>query len=166
MEEKIILVDKNDKEIGICEKMKAHEEALLHRAFSIYIFNDKDELLLQQRAFSKYHSGGLWSNTCCSHPRENESLEHAIHRRLKEEMGFDCDLEEIKEFIYKVELDHDLTEYEYLHVYKGIYNKDVNINKEEVENYKWEKLEQVKKDIEKHKDNYTYWFKETINKIF
>lgn len=166
MEEKIILVDENDREIGTCEKQKTHELALLHRAFSISIFNDKDELLLQQRAFSKYHSGGLWSNTCCSHPRENETLEQAIHRRLKEEMGFDCDLIKMKEFIYKVELDHGLTEHEYLHVYKGIYNGNVEINKDEVEDYKWESLDKVKEEIKDNKDKYTYWFKETINKIF
>ena len=107
--ERVILVDENDNPLGTMEKMEAHEKGVLHRAFSVFIFNNKGEMLLQQRAFSKYHSGGLWTNTCCSHPREGEATIEAAHRRLQEEMGFDCDIEKAFDFIYKKELDQGLT---------------------------------------------------------
>src|SRR4030042_2763439 len=117
--EKIILVDENDREIGTEEKLKTHEQGKLHRAFSIFVFNSKGELLLQRRAKGKYHSGGLWTNTCCSHPREGEKLEEAVHRRLKQEMGLDCPLKEAFSFIYKVRFENGLFEHELDHVFIG-----------------------------------------------
>jgi isopentenyl-diphosphate delta-isomerase len=163
--EKVILVDKNDKEIGMGEKLKIHQEGKLHRAFSIFVFNSKGELLLQQRAKSKYHSGGLWTNTCCSHPRPGEPIEKAIHRRLKEEMGFDCDLKEIFSFTYKSKLDNDIFEHELDHVFVGKFNGKPMPNPTEVDKWKWVGLEELKKDIQKNPDNYSYWLKASIDKI-
>jgi len=157
--EKVILVDKNDNPIGLMEKMEAHEKGVLHRAFSVFIFNNNNEMLLQQRAFSKYHSGGLWTNACCSHPRESETTINAAHRRLKEEMGFDCDLEEVFDFIYKKKLDKGLTEHELDHVFIGKYEGDIKINPEEVNSYKYININALKKDIIDNPNNYTEWFK-------
>ena len=159
MEEQVILVDRNDKQIGLMPKMEAHEKALLHRAFSVFVFNDKNELLLQQRAKEKYHSPELWTNTCCSHQRDGENNIEAGKRRLKEEMGFDCELEEVFSFIYKAPFDNGLTEHELDHVMIGYYSKDPEINPEEVAGYNWMKLEDVKIDMEKHPEKYTEWFK-------
>lgn len=158
-EEQVILVDRNNNKIGLMPKMEAHEKALLHRAFSVFVFNDENELLLQQRAREKYHSPELWTNTCCSHQRDGESNIEAGKRRLKEEMGFDCELEEIFSFIYKAPFDNGLTEHELDHVMVGRYNLDPEINHEEVEHFRWMKLEDVKKDIEDHPERYTEWFK-------
>ncbi len=157
--EYVILVDKRDREKGIEEKIEAHKKCMLHRAFSILIFNSKCEILLQKRAKSKYHCGGLWTNACCSHPMPGENIENAAHRRLKEEMGFDCDLEEIGSFIYKVKFENGLSEYEYDHVLLGFYDGKVKINKEEAEDYKWVSLENLEKDIKKNPELYTPWFK-------
>jgi isopentenyl-diphosphate delta-isomerase len=165
MSDMVILVDENDKEIGTEEKMKAHEEGVLHRAFSVFVFNSKGGMLLQQRARSKYHSGGLWTNTCCSHPRPGETVEHAAHRRLKEEMGFDCNLKEIAHFIYKAQLDHDLTEHEFDHVFVGRYDEDVNSNQDEVEDVSWVRPDDLKKDIDIHPERYTEWFKIAFKKF-
>ncbi|RUA12024.1 MAG: isopentenyl-diphosphate delta-isomerase [Flavobacteriia bacterium] len=140
-------------------KMEAHEKALLHRAFSVFVFNEQEELLLQQRAKEKYHSPELWTNTCCSHQRAGESNTEAGKRRLKEEMGFDCELEEVFSFIYKAPFDNGLTEHELDHVMIGYYNENPEINPEEVSNFKWMKLEEVKTDMEKHPEKYTEWFK-------
>jgi isopentenyl-diphosphate delta-isomerase len=159
MEDLVVLVDENDNQIGTEEKMKAHQNGNLHRAFSIFIFNDKEELLLQQRALSKYHSPGLWTNTCCSHPRPTEQTLDAAHRRLKEEMGFDCDLEEIFSFKYKTVFDNGLTEHEYDHVFIGKYNNDPKINSLEVNAYKWVNLSWLEKDIKNHSEIYTSWLK-------
>jgi len=164
-EEKVILVNENDKEIGAEEKIKAHHEGKLHRAFSIFVFNSKGRLLLQRRAKSKYHSGGLWTNTCCSHPRPGESLERAIHRRLKEEMGFDCELKEIFSFTYKAKLDNNLFENEYDHVFMGKFDGNPTPNTEEVDEWKWVNLKELKKDIQKNPDNYSYWLRASIDKI-
>jgi len=161
----ILLVDENDKEVGIGEKIKTHQEGKLHRAFSIFVFNSKGQLLLQRRAKSKYHSGGLWTNTCCSHPRSGEDIEKAVHRRLKEEMGFDCELKEIFSFIYKVKFNNDLFEHEYDHVFIGKFNGEPIPNPEEVDEWKWVDMEELKKDIEKNPDSYTYWLKESIDKV-
>lgn len=159
MVENIIVVDKFDKEIGSIEKMEAHHKGILHRAFSILVFNKKNELLLQKRDKDKYHSPGLWTNTCCSHPRFGESLEQAVNRRLKEEMGFTCELKEVFSFIYKAELENKLTENEFDHVFMGIYDGEVEINKDEVEDYKWISIEEAKVDMENNPEQYTYWFK-------
>jgi len=164
-EEKVILVDKNDEEIGAEEKIKAHHEGKLHRAFSIFVFNSKGQLLLQRRAKMKYHSGSLWTNTCCSHPRLGEPLEQATHRRLKEEMGFDCELKEIFSFTYKAKLDNNLFENEYDHVFIGKFDGEPIPNTEEVDEWKWVNLKELKKDIQKNPDNYSYWLRASIDKI-
>ena len=159
MVEKVILVDESDKELGLMEKMEAHEKGLLHRAFSVFILDDNGDLLLQQRAKSKYHSGGLWTNTCCSHPRAGEETIAAAHRRLMEEMGFDCEIEEMFHFIYKAELDQGLTEHELDHLFIGYSNEDPIINPEEVESWKRMPIENVEADIKNNPDQYTEWFK-------
>lgn len=159
VEEKVILVDQNDQPIGLMNKLEAHEKALLHRAFSVFILNDKNELMLQQRAHHKYHSPLLWTNTCCSHQRENESNIQAGTRRLREEMGFETNLTEMFHFIYKAPFDNGLTEHELDHVMIGNYNGEPNINSEEVESWKWMKIEDVKLDMIEHPDVYTVWFK-------
>ncbi len=165
MNEMVILVDKNDKEIGTEEKIKTHKEGKLHRAFSIFIFNSKGEMLLQKRAKSKYHSGGLWSNACCSHPRPGENLEQATHRRLKEEMGLDCDLQKAFHFVYKTNLDNNLTEYEFDHVFIGEYDGEVKINQNEAEDFKWVSIDALKEDVEKTPENYTVWFKTALSEV-
>jgi isopentenyl-diphosphate Delta-isomerase len=165
-EEQVILVNENDEKIGLMPKMEAHEKALLHRAFSVFIFNDKNELMLQQRAAGKYHSPLLWTNSCCSHQRDGESNIEAGKRRLQEEMGFVCELEEKTSFIYKAPFDNGLTEHELDHIMVGYYNENPTINKEEVENFKWMTLEAVKKDIEIHPELYTAWFKIIFEKFY
>lgn len=157
--EYVILVDKDDNPVGIEEKMKAHEKALLHRAFSVFIYNEEKEILLHRRALSKYHSGGLWTNACCSHPKDGESIVEAGHRRLMEEMGFDTELEEIFTFVYRAELDHNLTEYEYDHVFLGKYQGDIDFNLEEVMEYKWINYRDLALDIKEKPHLYTEWFK-------
>ena len=158
-EEQVILVNKNDEQIGLMPKMEAHQKALLHRAFSVFIFNDKKELLLQQRASHKYHSPNLWTNTCCSHQRDGESNVTAGKRRLFEEMGFKCDIKEVFHFIYKAPFDNGLTEHELDHVMVGYYNNKPNINKDEVEDYCWMTIDNIKKDIQVKPEKYTAWFK-------
>ena len=157
--EKVILVDENDNQVGVMPKLEAHQKGLLHRAFSVFIFNSKYELLLQKRASSKYHSGGLWTNTCCSHPREGEEILDAAKRRLIEEMGIDTSLRKVHDFIYKAELDNDLTEHEFDHVLYGIYNEDPIINKDEADDFKWIDMDSLNEDIKTNGNNYTIWFK-------
>jgi isopentenyl-diphosphate delta-isomerase len=157
--EYVILVNENDQEIGKMEKQEAHEKGLLHRAFSVFIFNDQKELLLQQRALTKYHSAGLWTNTCCSHPRVNETIVEAAHRRLQEEMGFDCFLDVKTSFIYKADFDNGLTEHEFDHVLVGNFNGEVIINSAEVASYKWVELDWLKQDMVNNPNTYTAWFK-------
>ena len=159
MEEKVILVDEQDNQLGLMPKMEAHEKAVLHRAFSVFIFNENRELMLQQRAAHKYHSPLLWTNTCCSHQRDGESNIEAGKRRLDEEMGFSADLKEVFSFVYKAPFDNGLTEYELDHVMVGDYNGEPKINPEEVESYKWMTMDAVKNDIETNPDDYTAWFK-------
>jgi len=161
----ILTVDENDNVIGKEEKIKIHREGKLHRAFSIFVFNSKGELLLQRRAGSKYHSGGLWTNTCCSHQRAEETLEKAIHRRLKEEMGFDCELKEAFTFTYRVKFDNGLFENEYDHVFFGKFDGKPEPNPKEVDEWKWVSLEELRKDIQKNPDDYTYWLKVSIDKV-
>jgi len=166
MEEYVVLVDDNDNKIGLMPKLMAHEKALLHRAFSVFIFNDKNELMLQRRALSKYHSPGLWTNTCCSHQRDHESNIEAGKRRLKEEMGFVTDLKEVTSFIYKAPFDNGLTEHEYDHVMVGKYNDMPTINPDEVDSWKWMDLEEVKVDINLNPSEYTEWFKIIFDKFY
>lgn len=162
----VILVDEQDNDIGVMEKIKAHQEGLLHRAFSVFIFNHKDELLLQQRSLSKYHSAGLWTNTCCSHPRPNETIKDAANRRLYEEMGMSCDLKIKTNFIYKTSFENGLIEHEFDYVFIGSTNQNPHINKEEVENYKWMSIADIKKDIISNPNQYTSWFKIALEKVF
>ena len=164
-EEFVILVDENDNEIGSMEKIEAHEKAVLHRAFSIFVFNDAGQMMLQQRALSKYHSPGLWTNTCCSHPRPGETLLEATQRRIIEEMGFSCEMEEVLSFIYKAPFDHGLTEHELDHVFIGRYNDDPEINPDEVEAWKWVEVSDLLADIDKNPDNYTVWFKIALKEM-
>jgi isopentenyl-diphosphate delta-isomerase len=164
-QEMVILVDEQDNEIGLMEKQEAHEKALLHRAFSILIFNEKGETLLQQRALTKYHSAGLWTNACCSHPRAGESTVQAAHRRLIEELGFDCQLELKHSFIYKAPFDNGLTEHEFDHVFFGEYNEVINFNQEEVAAVKWVTVPSLLADINNNPENYTVWFKMIVEKI-
>ena len=165
-EELVILVDEQDNQIGLMPKMEAHEKAVLHRAFSVFIFNDKNELMLQQRALHKYHSPGLWTNTCCSHQREGETNLVAGARRLQEEMGFVVPLKETTSFIYKAPFDNGLTEHELDHILLGTYNDEPIINEDEVASWKWMPLEHVKEDIQVHPEMYTEWFKIIFEKFY
>ncbi|UAB80161.1 isopentenyl-diphosphate Delta-isomerase [Marixanthomonas sp. SCSIO 43207] len=165
-EEKVVLVNEKDEKIGLMPKMEAHEKALLHRAFSVFVFNDKNELMLQQRALHKYHTPGLWTNTCCSHQRDGESNIDAGKRRLQEEMGFTTDLKETISFIYKAPFDNGLTEHEFDHILVGKYNEEPNINPDEVAAWKWMTLEDVKKDIKNNPAIYTEWFKIIFDKFY
>lgn len=160
----IILVNKKDNEVGFGEKINIHKKGLLHRAFSIFVFNSKKELLLQQRALNKYHSGGLWTNTCCSHPKPGEEVLDAAHRRLQEEMGFDCKLEEKFSFVYRTKF-LDLSEYEYDHVIFGIYDSNPTVNCKEVASFKWMDIEDIKNDLKKNAQKYSYWFKIAFPKL-
>nr|WP_314751148.1 isopentenyl-diphosphate Delta-isomerase [uncultured Capnocytophaga sp.] len=166
MEEKVILVNEKDEPIGLMGKMEAHEKGLLHRAFSVFIFNSKQEVLLQQRAACKYHSPNLWTNTCCSHPREGESNLQAGERRLQEEMGMRVSLKEVFSFIYKAPFDNGLTEHEYDHVLVGYSDLQPRINPEEVASWKWLSLEAIKEDILQAPEQYTAWFKIIFEKFY
>ncbi len=159
IEEQVILVNKDDEQLGTMPKLEAHKKGVLHRAFSVFITNDKGELLLQQRAASKYHSPLLWANTCCSHQREGESNITAGKRRLQEEMGFITELKDVFSFIYRAPFDNGLTEHELDHVLVGTYNENPIINPVEVESFKWMTLEAVKVDMVVHPEIYTEWFK-------
>ncbi len=163
--EKVILVDKNNKKIGVEEKIKAHKEGKLHRAFSIFIFNSKGELLIQQRAKTKYHSKGLWSNTTCSHPKPNETYHQAVHRRLKEEMGFDCKLQKLFCFRYNLGLKKGLIENEYNCVFIGKFDREPKPNPKEVMNYKWISIKELKRDTIKNPNKYAAWFKILFKKL-
>ena len=163
MEDQVILVNQKDQIIGVGEKIKVHKEALLHRAFSIFILNSKGELLLQRRALNKYHSPGLWSNTCCGHPRPAEQVKDAAHRRLQAEMGFDCLLEERGSFIYWAELDNGFIEHEYDHLLRGRFDRDPTPNVHEAIDWKWISLEVLARDLEDNPTNYTFWLKLIVN---
>jgi len=165
--EQIILVDENDNEIGFEEKIKAHEDGgKLHRAFSIFIFNSKGEMLIQQRASTKWDFADFWTNTCCSHPRKGEKLEDAIHRRLKEEFGFDTELKEVFSFVYKgSDGVTGLTEYEFDHVFIGTFNGEPKPDPEEIGDYKWITMEELKKDVKNHPEKYTPWFKIVLERF-
>lgn len=165
-EELVILVDRNDNQIGLMPKMEAHEKGLLHRAFSVFVFNTENELLLQQRALDKYHSPGLWTNTCCSHQREGENNIAAGKRRLQEEMGFQTDLKEVTSFIYKAPFDNGLTEHEFDHILIGNYNDSPTPNPDEVADWKWVPLDDVALDIKQHPEKYTAWFQIIFDKFY
>jgi isopentenyl-diphosphate Delta-isomerase len=164
--EQVILVDESDRAIGVVEKMLAHREGSLHRAFSIFVTNSYGELLIQKRAQTKYHSGGLWTNTCCSHPRPGEETLTAAHRRLQEEMGFVCELSEIFNFVYHAKLDHDLFEHEFDHVFIGRFDGEPVLNPLEAEDWQWISIEDLQKDIQSHPDLYTFWLKVCFDKFF
>jgi isopentenyl-diphosphate Delta-isomerase len=166
VEEQVILVDTNDNPIGTMNKMEAHEKAVLHRAFSVFILNDKNEVMLQQRAAHKYHSPLLWTNTCCSHQRVGETNIEAGKRRLFEEMGFTADLKELFHFIYKAPFDNGLTEHELDHVMIGYSNENPLINKEEVESWKWMSIEAIKEDMTANPNDYTVWFKIIFDEFY
>jgi len=165
-EEQVILVNQYDEKIGLMPKMQAHQEALLHRAFSVFILNDKNEIMLQQRASNKYHSPLLWTNTCCSHQRDGESNIQAGKRRLHEEMGFSVDLKELFSFIYKAPFDNGLTEHELDHVMVGYFNNEPIINTDEVESWKWMGIEAIKNNIDHQPEIYTEWFKIIFDKFY
>ena len=166
MAEFVILVNERDEQIGLMEKMEAHEKAVLHRAFSVFVFNEKNELLLQQRAAHKYHSPLLWANTCCSHQRDGESNIEAGKRRLYEEMGLVCEIKEVTSFIYKAPFDNGLTEHELDHIMVGNYNADPAVNSDEVAAFRWMNLTDVKKDIAENPGEYTAWFKIIFEKYY
>ena len=162
--EKIVLVNKKNRTIGAEEKMKAHLSGKLHRAFSVLLFNKEGEILIQRRAKSKYHSPGLWTNTCCSHPRPREEVKLAAQRRLKEEMGVNCKLKEAFSFIYKAKVG-DLVEHEFDHVFLGKFDRNPKPDKKEVADWRWVKLRDLEADIKKNPKKYTPWFKIIIRKI-
>jgi isopentenyl-diphosphate delta-isomerase len=164
-EERVILVDEKDREIGTKEKLATHRDGDLHRAFSILVFDDHGQLLLQRRAASKYHSALLWSNTCCGHPRPGESLEHAAHRRLVEEMGFDCDLSVEASFIYRAELENGLIENELDHVLVGRFIGIPDPCPQEVEAWRWTKLADLSDDMRQRPKLYTAWFGSTLQEL-
>ena len=163
--EKLILVDEHDVPVGTMEKMEAHQKAVLHRAFSVFIFNSKGEMLLQQRALNKYHSGGLWTNACCSHPYEGQETLAAAEKRLQEEMGFSTSLTKAFDFVYKAPFDNGLTEYEFDHVYIGTYESEIVPDTSEVADYCYMSMEEIKNSILSHPQKYTEWFKIAFPKM-
>ena len=154
----VILVDDNDNKIGIYDKIKAHEKNLMHRAFSIFIFNQEGEMLIQQRAEGKYHGGGKWSNACCGHPVKEDLNSEAV-KRLNEEMGFECELKEMFTFVYNARLENGLYENEYDHVLLGFYSNEVKPNREEVRDYRWINVDELDEEIKMYPDRFTYWFR-------
>ncbi|KXK46602.1 MAG: isopentenyl-diphosphate Delta-isomerase [Bacteroidetes bacterium] len=163
MVEYVTLVNQNDEVIGEMEKMQAHELGLLHRAFSVFVFNSKNELLLQKRSSVKYHSSGLWTNTCCGHPRPDEEVKAAAKRRLKEEMGIFCELNFKQTFLYKAKFGNGLTEHEVDHIFIAVYDGNVTPDPAEAEAYKWQPISQIKSEIKTNPEGFTFWFKEIIN---
>ena len=165
MKESVMIVNTNGQAIGTMDKMAAHCSGTLHRAFSVFIFNSKGQLLLQQRAFDKYHSGALWTNTCCSHPRLGEFTLDAAHRRLKEEMGMDCDLIELFQFSYRHEFENGLIENEYDHVFMGI-SDDVPLpNPAEVASFRYMDTDLLLFELFEQPDQYTAWFKICLEQL-
>ena len=165
MKDYVILVDDNDQEVGVLPKMDAHIYGHLHRAFSVFIFNSKGELLLQQRAFAKYHSGGLWTNTCCSHPQPGELTLDGAKRRLNEEMGVICSIEEIFEFKYNIKFSNGLIEHEYDHVFFGSSDNIPICNTEEVASWKYIAVNDLMTDVNDFPQHYTEWFKMSIKRV-
>lgn len=155
----VVIIDEKDQQTGTAEKLETHQRGLLHRAFSVFVFNDDHELLLQQRASNKYHSGGLWTNSCCSHPAPGELTEDAAHRRLMEEMGFDCELRYLQPFRYQANVGNNLIENELDHLYEGHYNGPINPNPDEVKTYQFLSLTEIISWIEREPGAFTEWFK-------
>ncbi|MBO9563235.1 MAG: isopentenyl-diphosphate Delta-isomerase [Niastella sp.] len=155
----VILVNEQDEAVGVMEKIEAHRKAVLHRAFSVFIFNSKGEMLLQQRAFSKYHSGGLWTNACCGHPAPGELTGNAAARRLHEEMGFTTELHELFDFTYRHAFDNGLTEYELDHVFAGTWDAQMHPNPEEVHDHCFMSLDEIRQSMSEHPQQYTVWFR-------
>ena len=166
MEQTLILVDEQNNITGYGEKLQVHREGHLHRAFSIFVVNAAGQLMLQRRAFNKYHSGGLWANTCCSHPLKGEDQEKTVHLRLLEEMGFDCELKPLFEFIYRADFDNGLTEYELDQVYIGQHEKALSPNPLEVCEWTWMDIEALKADLENDPEKYVYWLKAAFNEFY
>jgi isopentenyl-diphosphate delta-isomerase len=164
IEDLVILVNEQDVEIGVMPKLEAHQKALLHRAFSVLIFNSNDEMLIHQRAMGKYHSEGLWTNACCSHPKPGETIIEAAHRRLEEEMGFDCEVEPKFHFIYQTSLENNLFEHEFDHVLTGVYDGEFIPNPEEVMDYRWVSIADLKEEIKTKPETFTFWFKMILDK--
>lgn len=158
-EQMLVLVNEQDEPVGLMEKMAVHRKALLHRAFSVFLFNSAGQMLLQRRALEKYHSGGLWTNTCCSHPYPDESPVQAATRRMKEELGFETVVEPAFHFIYKAALDNELTEHEFDHVMVGTYDGQVFPNKEEVVDYRYMSMADLRDSLDDEPQQYTAWFK-------
>jgi isopentenyl-diphosphate delta-isomerase len=158
-EKEVVLVNEQDESLGTMEKMEAHRKGLLHRAFSVFIFNSKGEMLLQQRAQNKYHSGGLWTNACCSHPAPGEPVAEAAVRRLQEEMGFSVPLEKIFAFTYRSEMENGLTEHEFDHVFTGIYEGAVHPDKDEVKDYCYKSMDAIREGLQTHPHHFTAWFR-------
>jgi|ERR1041384_1817785 isopentenyl-diphosphate Delta-isomerase len=163
--ERVVLVNEQDDVIGTEDKTKAHIRGVLHRAFSVFVLNTTGQLLLQQRAITKYHSRGLWSNTCCGHPRPGETIEGASRRRLREEMGFDSDLNELFHFVYRTELEDGLIEHEYDHVLLGSFEGTPKPNPNEVAEWKWADLTTLRTDLKAHPEEYTYWFRISFDRF-
>lgn len=163
--QQVILVDQHDNAIGYMDKLEAHQKGLTHRAFSIFIFNSNGEMLLQRRAFNKYHSAGLWSNSCCSHPHPGEDIKDAAARRLNEELGFKTPLVKIFDFIYQVSFENGLVENEFDHVFVGHYDGDIKLNSEEVDDCVFRSMDQIRLELKNKSGNYTEWFKISFPKI-
>lgn len=161
----VVLVDKNDNAIGVMEKLVAHEQGELHRAFSVFIFNDSGELLLQQRAKHKYHGAGLWTNTCCSHPQWGEDVDSSAVERLYYEMGIKCNLRFIYSFIYYAPVENNLTEHELDYVFIGYSNQHPIVNRDEVQDYKWLSPDKILSDIKENPSHYTVWFKQAFPEL-
>jgi isopentenyl-diphosphate delta-isomerase len=159
MEQQVILVNTEDKQVGTAGKMEVHQKGLLHRAFSVFIFNSKGEMLLQQRAIDKYHSGGLWTNACCSHPGPSEDTATAAIRRLREEMGFETAVEKVFDFVYKAEFENGLIEHEFDHVFVGEYDGAIGFSTEEVMDYAYRSMQDIHASIEKGPAQFTAWFR-------
>jgi len=166
MNQELLLVNDKDEIIDYGEKWSVHRNANLHRAFSIFVLDAENRFLLQKRASKKYHSGGLWTNACCSHPIRGENMELTVHRRLREEMGFDCDLEYIFSFIYHTALDNDLTEYEFDHIYLGRFNGTPNPNPDEASDWKWVDINDLKADLALNPTKYTYWLNHAFSQYY
>ena len=164
--EEVILVNEQDEQVGTMEKMEAHRKAVLHRAFSVFIFHDKGEMLLQQRAVSKYHSGGLWTNACCSHPKPGEETIDAAQRRMKEELGFGATLSKAFDFTYKADFENGLTEYEFDHVFVGNYEGNIEPDPKEVKEYCFKSMEEIRETLQSHPQKYTVWFAIAFDKVW